>query len=114
MGGAMARLGRPEETIRHAAEVVRANDDPSTRNYWPMRAANARVEWAIGLAGLGDEDEAAAVASRALEPQWWRSDTAQRMRVLLAKMRDSRLRAQLADRMHESEAAARALAERSG
>ncbi|TMC02151.1 MAG: hypothetical protein E6J41_30930 [Chloroflexi bacterium] len=107
--GAWAQLRRPAETIENAAEVVKASEDPRTRNYWPMRVANARVEWAMALTDLGDEDEAAALAALALEPLWLRPDTERRMRALLARMRDARLRSQLADRMHESQAVARVL-----
>ncbi len=107
--GAWAQLRRPAETIENAAEVVRASEDPKTRNYWPMRVANARVEWAMALTDLGEEDEAAALAALALEPLWLRPDTERRMRALLARMRDARLRSQLADRMHESQAVARVL-----
>ncbi len=107
--GAWAQLRRPAETIENAAEVVRASEDPKTRNYWPMRVANARVEWAMALADLGEEDEAAALAALALEPLWLRPDTERRMRALMARMRDARLRSQLAERMHESQAVARAL-----
>jgi len=112
--GAWAQLRRPAETIENAAEVVRASEDPRTRNYWPMRVANARVEWAMALTDLGEEDEAAALAALALDPLWLRPDTERRMRALLAMMRDARLRSRLADQMHESQAVARVLsAERS-
>ena len=76
----MAQLRRPAETIEHAAEVVRAGEDPRTRNYWPMRVANARVEWATALVELCEEDAAAAMAAQALERQWFRPDTERRMR----------------------------------
>jgi predicted mannosyl-3-phosphoglycerate phosphatase (HAD superfamily) len=104
--GAWAQLGRPVETIENAAEVVRASEDPRTRNFWPMRVANARIEWAMALTDLREEDEAAAMAARALEPLWWRPDTERRMRALLARMRDRRLRSQVAGQMHETQAAA--------
>jgi transcriptional regulator with XRE-family HTH domain len=107
--GAWAQLRRPAETIENAAEVVRASEDPKTRNYWPMRVANARVEWAMALTDLGEEDEAAALAALALEPLWLRPDTERRMRELLARMRDARLRSQLAEQMHDSQAVARIL-----
>jgi hypothetical protein len=96
----MAQLGRPAETIEHAAEVVRASEDPATRNFWPMRVANARVEWATALADLGDEDAAVAMAERGLDRQWFRPDTERRMRTLLARMRDPRLRGVLVERLH--------------
>ena len=95
--GAWAQLRRPSETIENAAEVVRANEDPKTHNYWPMRVANARVEWAMALTDLGGEDEAAALAALALDPLWLRPDTERRMRALLA------------DRIHHSQAVARVL-----
>jgi hypothetical protein len=93
--GAMAALHRPTETIEHAAEVVRASDDKKSRSYWPMRVANARVEWAMALVDMGEEDEAAAQARQALDPEWFRPDTEKRMRRLLAQMRDPVIRAEL-------------------
>ncbi len=93
--GAMASLHRPAETIEHAAEVVRVSEDTRSRNYWPMRVANARIEWAIALVDLGEEDEAAAQAREALDPAWFRPDTERRMGRLLARMRDPVLRAEL-------------------
>jgi hypothetical protein len=104
--GAWAQLRRPAETIENAAEVVRASEDPRTRNFWPMRVANARVEWAMALADLGDEDAAAGMAAQALDPRWLRPDTERRTRNLLARMRDRRLRARLAGQLHESLATA--------
>jgi transcriptional regulator with XRE-family HTH domain len=109
--GAWAQLRRPAETIENAAEVVRASEDPRTRNFWPMRVANARVEWAMALTELGREDEAAALARLALDPLWLRPDTERRLRALLARMRDSRLRRHLADELHESQVTAALLAE---
>ncbi len=108
--GAWAQLRRPVEAIENAAEVVRASEDPRTRNFWPMRVANARIEWAMALTDLGEEDEAAVMASQALQPLWLRPDTDRRMRGLLARMRDARLRSRLAGQMQESQTAARALA----
>ena len=108
--GAWAQLRRPAEAIENAAEVVRASEDPRTRNFWPMRVANARIEWAMALTDLGEEDEATAMASQALQPLWLRPDTERRMRALLARMRDARLRSRLAGQMQASQAAARALA----
>jgi tetratricopeptide (TPR) repeat protein len=99
--GAMVQLRRPAEAIEHAAEVVRASESPRTRNFWPMRVANARVEWATALADLGDEDAAAAMAEKALDPQWFRPDTHRRVQTLLRRMRDPRLRAHLAERLQE-------------
>jgi hypothetical protein len=61
-----------------------------------MRVANARVEWAMALTDLGQEDEAMAQATEALEPEWFRPDTERRIRMLLARMRDPKLRADLA------------------
>jgi len=104
VSGTMAHLRRPAETIEHAAEVVSAGEDPRTRNYWPMRVANARVEWATALVDLGDEDAAAALAAQALEQRWFRPDTERRMRTLLARMRDPRLRSELAEKLHELQA----------
>jgi hypothetical protein len=104
--GAWAQLRRPAETIENASEVVRAGEDPRTRNFWPMRVANARVEWAMALADLGDEDAASAMAAMALDPRWLRPDTERRTRNLLARMRDGRLRARLAGQLHESLATA--------
>ncbi len=78
--GGPAALRRPVETIEHAAEVVRRSEDPSTRNYLPMRVANARLEWAMALADQGDEDEAFAMARLALDRQWFRPDTERRTR----------------------------------
>lgn len=104
--GAMAQLRRPAETIEHAAEVVRASEDPKTRNFWPMRVANARLEWAMALTDLGDEDAAYAMALLALEPQWLRPDTERRTRMLLSRTRDPRLRSQLAEQLRESMAGA--------
>jgi hypothetical protein len=92
-------LGRPQETIEHAAEVVRASEDPGTRNWWPMRVANARVEWATALADLGEEDEAAAMATQAFDQRWFRPDTERRTQTLLGRMRDPVLRAALAGRL---------------
>jgi transcriptional regulator with XRE-family HTH domain len=103
--GTLAQLGRPRETIEQAAEVVRANADPATRNYWPMRASNARLEWAAALAELGEEDGAIEQARIALEPQWLRPDQERRTRLLLSRMRDPQLRAMLADLFHEAKAA---------
>src|SRR5207237_993414 len=97
VSGTMALLRRPKETIEHAAEVVRASESPRTRNFWPMRVANARVEWATALADLGDEDAAAAMAESALDRQWFRPDTERRMQSLLRRMRDPRLRSRLAE-----------------
>jgi tetratricopeptide (TPR) repeat protein len=99
--GAMAALGRPREAIAYAAEVVSANENPKTRNYWPLRVANARMEWAAALADLGEEDEAVAMARLSLDPEWWRPDTEWRARILLSRMRDPRLRADLADLVEE-------------
>jgi hypothetical protein len=97
--GTMVQLRRPRETIEHAAEVVRASEDPSTHNWWPMRVANARVEWATALADLGEEDEAAAMATQALDARWFRPDTQRRTRTLLQRMRDPVLRAALSGRL---------------
>jgi len=104
--GALVQLRRPSETIEHAAEVVRANDDPRTHNYWPMRVANARLEWAMALTDLRDEDAAFEMATQALDLQWTRPDTERRTRMLLARMRDPRLRAELEGRLAEVLAAA--------
>jgi hypothetical protein len=93
--GTMAALKRPKETIEHAAEVVRVSEDKRTRNYWPMRVANARVEWAMALSDLGQEDEAMEQAMQALDPEWFRPDTERRARALLLRLRDPRLRADL-------------------
>jgi hypothetical protein len=97
--GAFAQLGLPAETVEHASQVISANEDPSTRNYWPMRAANARVEWAMALARQGDEDTAFAMAAQALDPQWLRPDTDRRTRKLLSQMRDPKLQSDLADQL---------------
>ena len=97
--GTMAQLRRPRETIEHATEVVRASQSPRTRNFWPMRVANARVEWA--LAEVGDEDEAAAMAGLALDRQWFRPDTERRMHTLLRRMRDPHLQARLVQLLRE-------------
>lgn len=35
VSGTMAALRHPQETIEHAAKVVRQNENPATRNYWP-------------------------------------------------------------------------------
>ena len=99
-------LRRPAETIENASEVVRASEDPRSRNFWPMRVANARVEWAMALAELGDEDAAAAMAAWALDPVWMRPDTERRTKTLLARMRDPRLQAQVAGRLQEALATA--------
>lgn len=93
--GAMAQLRKPVETIEHAAEVVHSNEDPSTHNFWPMRVANARVEWAMALADLGEEDEAESKAMAALDPHWLRPDTERRMEALLARLRDPRIKERL-------------------
>jgi hypothetical protein len=66
--GAMAALHRPAETIEYAAEVVRVSEDRTSRNYWPMRVANARIEWAMALVDRGEEDAAAVQAREALDP----------------------------------------------
>jgi hypothetical protein len=97
--GTFAQLGMPVETTVHAAEVVHANEDPSTRNYWPMRTANARIEWAMALTRQGDEDAAVGMAARALDPQWLRPDTDRRTRKLLGQMRDPQLRTDLANQL---------------
>jgi hypothetical protein len=93
--GAMAALHHPAETIEYAAEVVRVSEDRTSRNYWPMRVANARIEWAMALVDRGEEDEAAGQAREALDPEWFRPDTEKRMRKLLAHLRDPVLRAEL-------------------
>jgi hypothetical protein len=102
----MAALHRPAETIEHAAEVVRASENKKSRNYWPMRVANARIEWAMALVDLGAEDEAAAQARAALDLEWFRPDTEKRTRRLLAQMRDpvlaAELTALLGDRLRQS------------
>jgi hypothetical protein len=64
-----------------------------------MRVANARLELAVARADLGEEDEAAALAEQALEPQWLRPDTERRTRMLLSRMRDPRLRARVAEQL---------------
>jgi hypothetical protein len=74
-----------------------------------MRVANARVEWAMALCDLGDEDGAAAMAARALDPMWMRPDTERRTRALLARMRDARLRTHLAGQLHDALATSMAL-----
>jgi transcriptional regulator with XRE-family HTH domain len=99
--GALAALHLPKETIEHAAEVVRSSLDPGSRGYWPMRVANARLEWAMALADRGEEDEAYALALQALERQWFRPDTESRTRMLLRRLRDPRLRALLAGELEE-------------
>jgi transcriptional regulator with XRE-family HTH domain len=100
--GTWTQLRRPAETIENASEVVRSSDDPRSRNFWPMRVANARVEWAMALADLGDEDAAAGMATLALDPRWMRPDTERRTKILLTRMRDGRLRSELAGRLQES------------
>jgi hypothetical protein len=102
--GTMALLRRPAKTIEYAAEVIRANDNPTTRNYWPMRTSNARLEWAAALADQGEEEEAIALAQAALDPLWFRPDTEQRCGVLLARMRDARLKAELQSLLRVSRA----------
>jgi hypothetical protein len=97
--GAMVGLRKPREAIELASEVIEANDNPATRNWWPMRVANARLELATARADLGEEDEAASIAEGALDPQWFRPDTERRTRILLRRMRDSRLRALVSDRL---------------
>jgi hypothetical protein len=93
--GAMAAAGRPREAIDYAREVVAANEDPRTRNWWPVRVADTRMEWALALVNLGEEDEALAMARRAADPKWWRPDTAWRARLVISRMRDPVLRAEL-------------------
>jgi hypothetical protein len=66
-----------------------------------VRVANARLEWATAVAELGQEDEALALALKALDRQWFRPDTEQRTRALLSRMRDLRLRQQLAGELEE-------------
>jgi hypothetical protein len=105
--GTMAQLGKTAETIEHAAEVVRASEDRTNRNYWPMRVANARVEWAMALAASGDEDAAVAMAIQALDPEWLRPDTERRIGVLLSRMRDPRLAEELLGRLMEAQSASR-------
>lgn len=100
--GAFAQLHDPNATIEHAAEVVRASSHADTRNFWPMRVANARVEWAMALVDLKDEDAAVAMATLALDPEWLRPDTERRTQILLRKMQNIRLRSQLAEQLHES------------
>jgi transcriptional regulator with XRE-family HTH domain len=97
--GAMVGLRRPREAIELASEVIEANQNPATRNWWPMRVANARLELAVARADLGEEDEAAALAEQALEPQWLRPDTERRTRMLLSRMRDPKLRAYVAEQL---------------
>ncbi|MBJ7598173.1 MAG: hypothetical protein DLM67_24515 [Candidatus Nephthysia bennettiae] len=99
--GAMVALHRPRETIELSAEVIAQSSEPRNRNYWPMRVANARLEWATALAQLGQEDEALALALEGLDRQWFRPDTEQRSRALLSRMRDPRLRRQLAGELEE-------------
>ena len=99
--GALAALHLPAETIEHAAEVVRSSLDPGSRGNWPMRVANARLEWAMALADQGEEDEAYAMALQALDQQWFRPDTERRTRMLLRRLRDPRLRQQLASELEE-------------
>jgi transcriptional regulator with XRE-family HTH domain len=99
--GAMVALHRPRETIELAEDVIIHSSEPRERNYWPMRVANARLEWAGALAELGEEDGAVALAVAALDRQWFRPDTEQRTRAVLARMRDRRLREQLAAELEE-------------
>jgi transcriptional regulator with XRE-family HTH domain len=96
---AFARLGRPVETIEHAAEVVRLSQDPAQQQYCPTRALNARLEWAAALAKLGEEDATYAKALEDFDPIWWRPGTTQRTRSLLVSMRDPRLRTALAEQL---------------
>jgi hypothetical protein len=96
ISGTMAALHRPQETIEHAAEVVRQNQDAATRNYWPTRVISARLEWAAALADLGEEDEAYARAHGALADwPFFRLGPYQRAQRLLRRLRDPRLRSQL-------------------
>jgi hypothetical protein len=99
--GAMVALHRSRETIELTTEVVSQSSEPRNPNYWPMRVANARLERAGALAELGEEDEALALASEALERQWFRPDTEQRARALLGRLRDRRLRERLAGELEE-------------
>jgi transcriptional regulator with XRE-family HTH domain len=99
--GAMAAAGRPREAIAYAQEVVAANEDPQTRNWWPVRVADTRMEWALALVDLGEEDEALAMARRAADPEWWRPDTAWRARLVISRMRDPVLRAELSALVEE-------------
>jgi transcriptional regulator with XRE-family HTH domain len=102
ISGTMAALHHPRETIEHAVEVVRNNENPATRNYWPTRVISARMEWAAALADLGEEDEAYAIAHRGLEDwRWFRLGPEQRTRRLLRRLRDPRLRFQLRDELEE-------------
>jgi transcriptional regulator with XRE-family HTH domain len=102
ISGTMAALHRPQEVIEHAAEVVRQNEQPATRNYWPTRVISARMEWALALADLGEEDEAYALAHRGLEDwRFFRLGPEQRTRRLLGRLRDRRLREQLAGELEE-------------
>ncbi len=107
--GALAQLKFPKEAITYAAEVVRRNEDPSTHNFWPMRVANARVEWATALADLGEEDEAEAKAKEALDPRWLRPDTERRMEALQVRLRDPRIKERLAEALFEAKAHAATL-----
>lgn len=60
------------------------------------------MEWATALADLGGEDEAYAMARRGLDDwRWFRMGPAERARALLLRMRDPRLRAQLAGELEE-------------
>ena len=99
--GAMVALHRPRETIELTTEVVSQSSEPRNRNYRPMRVANARLEWASALAELGEEDEALSLALEALDRQWFRPYTEQRAQALLGRLRDRRLREQLAGELEE-------------
>jgi hypothetical protein len=102
ISGTMAALHHPREVIEHAAEVVRQNEQPATRNYWPTRVISARMEWAAALAELGEEDEAYAMAVRALEAlPFFRLGPVQRTERLLRRLRDPRLRQLLAGELEE-------------
>jgi transcriptional regulator with XRE-family HTH domain len=102
ISGTMAALHRPREVIEHAAEVVRQNEQPATRNYWPTRVISARMEWAAALAELGEEDEAYAMAVRALEAlPFFRLGPVQRTERLLRRLRDPRLRQQVAGELEQ-------------
>jgi hypothetical protein len=55
----------------------------------------------MALADQGDEDEAFAMARLALDRQWSAPDTERRTRMLLRRLRDPRLRADLSGELDQ-------------
>lgn len=66
----------------------------------PGRGDRFHPDWVTGFTGI--RNAAVAMATLALDPEWLRPDTERRTRILLSKLRDPQLRAQLDDQLHAS------------